>query len=497
MKPIKIFCLAVTVLMLHQLNAQVISFSPVSGFPAKFTVGFNLGTAAPASDFFPTHISTYSSSSAYSPSVSSPATSTFLEFGDGNFTRSENEVHDYAGSTYPILAKLTSVYDEDPRPPRHRPVARPTAVATTVSSPGNTALTMPTILATGKSVAISSNVYSILANDTMIFVVTYKLAGKENQKLPPHIIFSYNNVNAFNVISITGSVNQSSLTIPLVRPHFGETVSNLSSSASGFSNSIKIAGLDTDGAEHHVFITLAPLANLSKESVSPSFASIDAPDVTADVAVQLYNGSNTPMQSDVLKLPIMDKSHDPNFVEIFPKCLLLPKKAGELKFHVRCQNIGFGKAKKVVMKVGLPGGMKPSDIIVASTKDEAPHGVKGVWDFSDPDSLIVRFDLTSFSAGSSSFTLEGIAGSNDYMNDKNTMAEIWFNIKTNNLVPNLLVSAASIYFTNEDHTVNPAVRTDFDFAQYRECCDCKPDKNRCDKNKKRCKLWRWLFCKKC
>lgn len=508
-------------LMLNVEAQDFIQQSPaLTDYPYEFKFKFNLGLSYSSTSLCPIGYPSYfqtlmgSTPTNYSGSLSGDlqATTTFLEHGDGTFSMEESGIHKYQSPNsliFPVSFKLTGLYDDDPRPPRHRmaiPVTLSPMVFPPVDNklPPGEKLDMPKVLDNGRKVGIFANINSVLAGDTMIFVLTYKL----DTPLPSnsYLKFYFNNIDAFKplVLGTTSLAKYTygSYSMPFVRPYFGENVTiDNALITNRFKNGLKIENLVADTTEHHIFITMVPVDGLSRENYMGTDASssssnklatsADPEIITVDTRVELYDGNGNLVQDDETKYPISDKSHDPNYIEMYPRCLTTPKKSEKIKVHIHCQNIGLGEAKEVTIKVGLPGGIKTSDIVLPSCKAKADRSVNVVWDcLSDPDSLIVKINM------SSSITLDGLKAPL-YFTDTKTMADVWFTFHTNPTVPNLLTSAANIYFTNFDGSVNKPVATNLDFVQYSECCNCKSKQQSCACNEKRSRLWRWLFCKKC
>jgi hypothetical protein len=499
-----------------QLPSPNLSVTGLSEFSFKFDLGLTPQYPSLYQYGYPPYFMTLMGSTPtnYSATLSDDmkATTIFLEFGDGTFSMKQEDSHIYQSVNsliYPLSYKLTGLYDDDPRPPRHRmliPVTPSQMIFPPAYSklPVGEKLNMQQILDVGKNVGIFANINSVLARDTMIFVLTYKLDIPLASN--SYLKFYFNNIDAFEsiVLGTTSLARYSygSYSMPFVRPYFGENVTiDNALNTNGFKNGLKIENLVADSTEHHIFITMVPVQGLSRENqldadVSGSSSTklatnTDPVIITADTRVELYNGNGNLVQADEKNYPISDKSHDPNYIEMYPRCLSTPKKNEKIKVHVHCQNIGLGEAKEVTIKVGLPGGIKTFDIDQSSWKAKADRAVNVTWDCTtNPDSLIVKINM------SSPITLDGLKAPL-YFTDTKTMADIWFTFHTNPGVPNLLTAAANIYFTNFNNSVNIPVATNVDFVQYSECCNCKSKQQGCGCKGKRGWFWRWLFCKKC
>jgi hypothetical protein len=426
----------------------------------------------------------------------------FVEFGDGTFSFLPNGVHDFylpqPTNGYQITTKTSSIYTGGGKPPNYQ-VARffpPSTNPVVPYIPMN-------ILAAGEKLGITPNIGSVLAKDTMIFVITYKLEMNETGK---SLLFLFNdNVgnNAFESVSMSLPMNPDYTTgerANYVRTYFGENlvpisgqVANVSNLNNQYSNRLAINNLKHDGSEYNVFITLIPKDGLVSKNLSQTL-----------VKAYIVGESRKDTISKTAILPVFNESHDPNYITVKPICLTLPKAGKELQYHVHFQNDAAGPASQVRVAVKIPDNVDiNTDITYPPCPAhlvnfyKVPYGtLTSVWPYSNNlpnnDSLVFVFNK----GASDNCTLEGLLPTPSCMCNQGTMGDFWFTIKTTDQMPDMLLAQASIVFYNSDLTLPPnePILTNIAITQFRECCDCKKTCNPC-KNKKG--FWKWLFCKKC
>ncbi len=434
------------------------------------------------------------------------ATVVFIEFGDGTFSFKNIETHAFnvIDHKYDLFTKATGLYDPDTRPPRAtvtsfnglynattnpNPVFSSSAYARGTMSPG--------LLNGSQKILVQPNINSLVAGDTMIFIVTYKLDSSDSLR---KIFFNYNNDDFFE--PLTGSANElidkaiGTLIgkVPYIR-FFQDETFTYQNGAAGYNNRITINNLLNDGEEHNIFITLVPRHELNMRDMSQlkeknGVPVLDESKLTANIRADLVDNAGTVTDTSKNELEVRENSHDPNYVSILPKCLPFPKTTVyTMQVHAHCQNIGFGPAIDVRMAIAMPQGLNSADIY--DTIFKLPLNVIATWDLTNPDSVIVKF------IRSPNDPLVGIGSNPMWLNDPNTMGDVWFKIKTNPSVNNVLQTQASIVFWNTDSSFNPAVLTNVDEASFSACCNCKKASDNCGCNKKKSRFWKWLFCKKC
>jgi hypothetical protein len=465
----------------------------------------------------------------WTPSLKDTVLATYIEFGDGTYSLNDIGTHTYKSNSlfYPVLTKCSVIYDDGKRPPPLTLTADARVASVRGPEPPAEGVMDSTVLASGKYIKITPNIGSVVPGDTMIFVLTYKLnenlvsaAGKLA------IRFHYNNgEHMFTVLNDPNSLvirDQFSIangvpSVPCVRRFNGETISDKPRSRAaeqdfrnknGYWNMLEIKGLPVDNKEHNLFITLVPNQEFTKLTGYEGIA------LNPQKPIQLFaemipeNSQGEVIKTseltdkgvfDTLSLPAFAKSHDPNYVIISPDCLLFPKKGKLLNVYVHCENEGKGRARIVKMKINLPAGVSPYDIISSGTcSAKVPNGAIASWAVEDNRYLICTFKPKD----SSGHVLDGYNKDKPY--DPNTMTDAWFTITANEDMYNLILCTADIYFANMPHPNirndgpwwNAPVTTNPGMSRFSECCDCGNKKaSRCKKIKS--KFLRWLFCKKC
>ncbi len=438
----------------------------------------------------------------WTPSPDDPGTVLLMEYGDGTFSFSNSELHNYNNSVhkYGVFMKTTGIYDRDKRPPRASINQHPTF--TTLYSSANSSQRFPVssyarssmlkpLLGDTSNILVQPNISSLVAGDTMIFILTYKVEEKYAGR---KINFYYNNNDFFIPLRGGEEIKDDNMTVPFIR-FFGDEEFEYKNSEREYLNHIVINNLLNDGAEHNIFITLVPKEDLKAQDL-PSLKEskgeevLDENKLTANIQADLVDENGNTVGTSKNELEVLENSHDPNYIRILPKCLPFPKTDVKvLKFHAHCQNIGLGDAMTVRMAIALPYGLKSPDIYDKSVK--LPNGVTATWNTNNNDSVVITFTKTTDN------TLRGIKNNPLWLNDPGTMGDVWFKLKTNASVYNELETQASIVFSNTDSTFNDPVLTNTDRAAFSACCDCKNKTEKCGCSKKKSRFWRWLFCKKC
>jgi hypothetical protein len=426
------------------------------------------------------------------------ATAVFIEFGDGTFSFLPRGTHNFytAFPNRSIITKTTGVYGGGGKPPAHSIESQ---ISISESAPYVQMNNLPVLIQNG--LAITPNIGSVLAKDTMIFVVTYKAQPKYNTLL---FLFNDNiNISAFKNIIVGQKIQDPNSLIkePVLRTYSSETevgipgtgpVSVARGQNNQFANCLAINILNHDGNEHNIFITLIPKDGLLTTSLSETMVKAML------VGSAEGKGGNIDTISVVDTLPVVDAAHDPNYITVSPNCLLLPKVGKELQYHLHFQNTGPGRASKVKVNIKIPGPVNlSSEITYKSNYYKLNNGINNSlnpYSNSAGDGLEFVFVKKS----STSCTLEGMGTppSPNCICNESTIGDLWFTIKTNNQMPDILLAQASIVFYNSDaaQNPNPPIITNTAVAQFRQCCDCN---NSCDPCKNKKSFWKWLFCKKC
>ena len=430
----------------------------------------------------------------------------FIEFGDGTFTCANTETHPFnrPNSKYSILMKATGIYDPDPRPHRFvvnaSPGPTPVYAGTTATDPprttyANSPMATPLINNLAK-IKVQPNIGSVVPDDPMVFVLTYRLDSSDKQR---KIFFNYNNDAFFVPLNGTEEINEAGGRVPFVRFFQNETF-NYNGHGNGYNDQIIIENLLNDGVEHNIFITLQPDPELQMQDRSQTKTVagnevLKEDKLTANIEADLADANGTVLESSNNALEVFPLSHDPNYIRIFPKCLSFPKTAiKELMFHAHCQNIGRGPAVTVKMTISLPPGLTSTNIY--DEKLKLPDNVTATWDLSVPGSVVVNFTRVMTQTITMQ-SLDGMQNAPMWQNDPRTMGDVWFKIKTNPSVSNVLQTQASVVFSNAGGAPdNAPVLTNIDQVAFSACCNCKKKGDDTDCNKKKCRFWRWLFCKK-
>ena len=427
----------------------------------------------------------------------------FIEFGDGTFSFDPTGTHVFGTSlsNKDICTKFTGVYGGGGKPPKHAMAAK---VDPVLGSPY-----IPMILlGLTEQVHITPNISSVLEKDTMIFVVTYKL--KDNQK-NGNLLFLFNNNTIFEnyTIGITfNNVNTGGNDVSFERTYFGERETTSLSANAGtqktinaiYKNVIAFDKLKNDSYEHNIFITLIPKAGITTAKFSKTL--LKAILVFDNFGENLENSEDSkPVVSETSnELNVVDKSHDPNYINVDPVCMLLPKENHKIDYHLHFQNTGIGGASRVRVAIKTPEGVNIANDIAYTHSGGWYKIINGAINNTAPysnatgDSLIFDFIKNTSMSGASA-TLDGMSLTPSATNNNKTTGDVWFTINSTNALPSILLAQASIVFFNaSDGSVNEPIITNTAVTQFRECCDCE---NKCDKCKNKGKLWRWLFCKKC
>ena len=350
----------------------------------------------------------------------------------------------------------------------------------------------------------------MLEKDTMIFVVTYKLSRAENNA---SLLFLFNDnteKNIFNTYSIGATfndLNTRSQNVSFVRNYFGENETiSLSTAAnnqrninSDYQNFIAIKDLNNDDFEHNIFITLIPTTGITTVDCSNTFVKAILISETSSNTKGDKKETEPTISETSNELQITDKSHDPNYINVDPVCMLLPKENHKIDYHLHFQNTGTGGASRVRVAIKTPEGVNISSDITYTHTGGWYKIINGAINNTAPysnatgDSLIFDFVKNSSMTGATA-TLDGMSLTPSAANTNKTTGDVWFTINSTNALPSILLAQASIVFFNTDNSANEPIITNTAVTQFRECCDCA---KKCDKCKNKGRLWRWLFCKKC
>ena len=432
-----------------------------------------------------------------------PSLTCFIEFGDGTFSFEPSGKHTFVTSlsNKDICTKFTGVYAGGGKPPNHAMAAKVPPTSSVYTEMG--------ILGGTDKVLITPNIGSVLEKDTMIFVVTYKLAPNQ---INGNLLFLFNDNKSntiFNVYSKGAKFNDENTfykDVDFVRPYFGENeIISFTNAAANtqrtknsiYQNYIAFDKLKSDNEEHNIFITLIPSTGISTEKFSKTFVKAI---LAFDNKVENSTDSKPVVSETFNELQVVDKSHDPNYITVDPVCMLLPKANHKIDYHLHFQNTGTGGASRVRVAIKTPEGVSIANDITYTHSPDWYKIINGTINNTAPysnatgDSLIFDF-VKNTSMTSATATLDGMSLTPSAANTNKTTGDVWFTINSTNAMPSILLAQASIVFFNaSDGSVNEPIITNTAVTQFRECCECE---QKCDKCKNKGRLWRWLFCKKC
>lgn len=420
----------------------------------------------------------------------SPRKVVWIEYGDGQFTTSPETEHFFyrnTKTTFPfMLVKATGIYDQGGKPPKHstKPVS---SLLGDKMSPGNIVFDN-----TNEDVRITPNVFDVMAGDTMMVALTYRKPANAPRGLY-RLLFFYNSKGIiFEPINPDGryplrNEEGQRIAVPYVRTHNGELAvapDRLPQPAyEQYRDRFRSSGYLVfnielnDDNEHHIFLTMVPRHDLK-----------GGENYKADMDAILLPPDNSPPKAFNHSSRLLGSlaSHDPNWQEVFPKCIVLPKANQEMKHHVHFQNTGAGPAKRVKVKTAYPTGLAGNDITVTGW---AIGGVRNNPNYqlnidrSSADSIVFEFIYNPANTGK---VLYGAAELPDAPVNAKTMGDIYFTCKAKPGTPNTMNSGTSIYFDD-----NEAVKTEEAKVEFKKCCDCDKD---C---RQKSKFMKWLLCKEC
>jgi hypothetical protein len=428
------------------------------------------------------------------PGNKTPRNVVWIEYGDGQFTTSPESEHaffDNEQSNCPfMIVKSTGIYDKGGKPPKQTAKPVPPAAKGKKPATGNLIL-----FNEEESVRITPNVFDVAGGDTMMLALTYR-RPKGSPDGTYRILFFYNMEGAevfepikpdarYRVYDDEGKP----VMLPYVRTHHGEQViapkelpgELYRDYKKDFKNSgYLVLNVNVkDDRERHLFLTLVPRKNVSVMA-----------NLSATMNFELVPPDNKRKRCAFGPRVLSQlASHDPNWHDVVPKCIVLPKKGQEMKHHVHFQNTGLGPARKVMVRTAIPTGLTAADIMVTG------WSIGGVLnnpnfqlkvDRSRPDSVSFEFE---YDTRNTRAVLAGAANLPDAPVNPSTMGDIYFKCFAKPGTPPIMLSGTAIYFDN-----NEAVKTEPANVEFKKCCDCDKEKD-CDKYKS--KFAKWLFCKDC
>jgi uncharacterized repeat protein (TIGR01451 family) len=433
-----------------------------------------------------------STSNISKPGNKSPREIVWVEYGDGQFTTSPETEHLFFQNSSSLcdfmIVKSTGIYAKGGRPPKQTVKQIPAKNKSTKLITGNSVF-----YNNEEDVRITPNVLDISAGDTMLYALSYRKPRNAANGLYKLIFFyNTNNTTIYEPIKVHGNykVNDGykNLMVPYIRTHHGEQLIKPNELPENIFNNynqdFKQSGYliftvnINDDAERNIFLTMVPRANLPENANVK--ASLNLILIPPDNKIQKYN-FNSRMLSNLA-------SHDPNWEEVFPKCIVLPKKNQELKYQVHFQNTGLGPAKKVIVKTAIPSGLSAREIEVTNWSiggvENNPNYHLNI-NRETKDSIVFEF---VYDAKNTKIVLYGAVDLPDAPVNPKTMGDIYFRCNVHPGVPDVINSGTSIYFDD-----NEAVQTNDTKVEFKKCCDCEKDCNIKSNNK----FVKWLLCKDC
>jgi hypothetical protein len=426
------------------------------------------------------------------PGNKNPRNVVWVEYGDGQFTTSPESEHSFFNneqSNCPfMIVKSTGIYDKGGKPPKHSAQKVPPGARGSKPATGNLVLYNE-----DESVRITPNIFDVAGGDTMMMALTYRRPrGAPNGLYRLLFFYNVDDMPVFEPLKVDGRYkvydnNGQPVMIPNIRTHYGEQLIAPRELPDAlyqqYKKDFKSAGYLVfnvtlnDDRERNLFITLIPKGNAGASANLAAGMNLEI--ITPDNKSKKFGYASRVLG----KLA----SHDPNWQDVVPKCIKLPKTGQEMKHHIHFQNTGLGPARKVMVRTAIPTGLTAADIEVtgwsiAGERNNPNFQLKV--DRSRPDSVSFEF---SYDPRSTRIVLYGAVDLPDAPVNPKTMGDIYFTCRAKPGTPPIMFSGTAIYFDE-----NEAVKTEPANVEFKKCCDCDKD---CDQYKS--KLAKWLFCKDC
>jgi hypothetical protein len=426
------------------------------------------------------------------PGNKSPREIVWVEYGDGQFSTSPESEHLFFKNNSSLcdfmIVKSTGIYAKGGKPPKQTAKQVPAANKSTKQLYG------PSVFYDkNENVRIIPNVIDVAAGDTMMYALSYRKPANSPNGLYKLIFFyNTNRMNLYEPIKVNGTYkvrdDDKVLQIPFIRSHYGEQLISPKalpeSIFNEFKDDFKNSGYlvfnvpINDDAERNLFLTMIPRGNIPDNANIK--ASLNLILIPPDNKINRYDFNSRVLGNLA--------SHDPNWQEVFPRCIKLPKTNQEMKHHIHFQNEGLGPAKKVRVKTSLPNGLSANDIEVI---DWAIGGIKNnpYYTLSINRTAVdsIEFEFI-YDPNNTKIVLSGAIDLPDAPINPKTMGDIYFKCNAKPSVPNIMNSGTSIYFDD-----NEAVKTNDTKVEFKKCCDCDNDCN----IKSKSKFAKWLLCKDC
>jgi hypothetical protein len=287
--------------------------------------------------------------------------SIWLEKGDGNYLSTfSNGLDDIPAGRFsnPPYLLASKLYEHGTRPP-----PPPSSGSTSNNTPaitGPETITSP-LSGSSNKIILFSNVREIVANDTMVFGISYSPnVNPQNASGKYKVMFRYNTPEAQMFIPIASGTsgiiptynvpdysNNSSISLPYIRKYHDEDIRLDGFSDTelySYSNAIAFDNINESNSIFNIFISLIPLNDL------PVATSIEAV-----IYYQNNKGDSwTAIDSSKIENMVSLEVHDPNSISVSPKCLSLPQTTQKLHYSINFQNTGEGNADAVKVAFYFP-----------------------------------------------------------------------------------------------------------------------------------------------
>lgn len=403
----------------------------------------------------------------------SPGIFCIFEYGDGRYTTSTADQYSFQQVPSHSFLTLSYRYVKPPRPGKPQTAAR--AFGNINFSPN---APPQQELANGQFLRIIPSAPTINADDTMVFILTYKLPeGFEKGTL----LFFYNDLNMLAFKSIHDGSDFSSegmgTNVKNVRHHHNEIYDpaiplnyNLASLGRSYQTDWlgwKVAG--NSGLERNIFITLI---TRDSTSINPlKSGTIDA--------VLIPDNKRLPVQQTTLNITASNDPHDPNYMVSQPRCTYLgkAKQTQGVRYQIHFQNEGAGSAYRLKVRAFMPKALNlnPQNLQVIIGGHFRPDIIPIV----DNVAKTIEFNILKPAGYGIDSTLASAKVPAWQINPL-TMGDIYFDQEIPIDQEADLVSYAKVTFYNADDTPMEDVVTQKDILKIRDCRDCgrslKPQK---------------------
>ncbi len=361
----------------------------------------------------------------------------WFEYGDGGFTVLPNTGRAMMASPSSAFLMATPLYDttrgKDGFISRYvvAPPITPTSTERSASTHNDTSL-----LGNANFKLTPSN-YDIVPGELLHLALTYRLPERLTQVGGGtyYVLLYYNSGNK-NIFEAFTESSPAALPATL-RKYNNEILTantqdffQLSNPPSGYADFAAFQLSERVTGEFNFFITLKTTNSIEVGNTSAIQALLVRVNKTDKGNVSEVIGS------DILQGMYVARAFDPNDLAVTPRCLVLPKTAGEFKYRVRFQNLGKGPADIVKVNIPLPAGilketLKVGDVFFSGVK------LSGIMPASSTgDTITFLFNRE----------LPGTSGTPNALTNPLTMGEINFTLKSSAAVDDTIKHRAYIYF---------------------------------------------------